>query len=193
MFHAVTGCDTSSLFYNIGKKKAWQVWAVFPEITTALLHLSNAPPAIMDKDFDAIQRFVILTDDRGSTDTDVYTARLHLFSKLERQMESIPPSQAALLQHVKRATYQGGHIWGQMSQPAPQLPNPSDWGWQFENGQWLPHWTDLPPASDTCRELVKCGCKMGCKKRRKCVSEGLNCTARCACDGKCVREGYLEV
>ena len=29
-------------------------------------------------------------------------------------MKSIPPTKAALKEHVKRAVYQGGHVWGQM-------------------------------------------------------------------------------
>ena len=188
MFHALTGCDTVSSFHTIGKKKAWQVWAVFPDITSSLIHLSAAPVTITEEHFHAIQRFVILTYDRGSSDTDVNSARMHLFTKRSRQIESIPPTEAALYQHVKRAVYQGGHIWGQASQPAPKLPNPSDWGWMFHNGQWLPHWSNLPQASVACRELIKCGCRKGCKKRCKCVREGLDCTALCACDGQCARD-----
>ena len=37
------GCDTVSSFLGHGKKTAWAVWAVFPELTHALLKLSSAP------------------------------------------------------------------------------------------------------------------------------------------------------
>ena len=33
MFNALTGCDTVSLFGGKGKKTAWDVWNVFPEVT----------------------------------------------------------------------------------------------------------------------------------------------------------------
>ncbi len=35
MFHAQTGCDTVSSFAGHGKKSAWAVWAVLPELTDA--------------------------------------------------------------------------------------------------------------------------------------------------------------
>ena len=31
-------------------------------------------------------------------------------------MDALPPSRAALIQHIKRAVYQGGHCWGKMLQ-----------------------------------------------------------------------------
>ena len=44
MFHAVTGCDTVSSFAGRGKKTAWTIWAVLPELTYAfLLKISSAP------------------------------------------------------------------------------------------------------------------------------------------------------
>ena len=46
------------------------------------------------------------------------------------------------------------------------LPNPTEWGWyKTDEGDFEPHWTDLPGASDICRELTKCGCQKGCQKR----------------------------
>ena len=40
VFHALTGSDTVSSFAGHGKKTAWAVWGVFPELTSALLKLS---------------------------------------------------------------------------------------------------------------------------------------------------------
>ena len=36
MFHALTRCDTVSFFGGRGKKTAWDVWNVFPELTPVL-------------------------------------------------------------------------------------------------------------------------------------------------------------
>ena len=44
-------------------------------------------------------------------------------------MQRIPPTYAALEQHVKRAAFEGGHVWGQVLVPQPPLPSPSDWSW----------------------------------------------------------------
>ncbi|KAK7495213.1 hypothetical protein BaRGS_00013623, partial [Batillaria attramentaria] len=124
--------------------------------------------------------------DRTSNCLDVNSARKQLFTKVGRQIDNIPPTSEALLQHCKRAVYQGGHIQGQADIPAPDLPDPSDWGWQSAVGKWQPFWTVLPEASHTCQELLKCGCKKGCKSRRcKCYKAGLKCTALCICNGDC--------
>ncbi|KAK0131219.1 hypothetical protein N1851_034085 [Merluccius polli] len=46
--------------------------------------------------------------------------------------------------------------------PAPELPSPSEWGWNKKSGGgWSVTWTTLPEASEACRELLRCGCKMG--------------------------------
>ena len=50
----------------------------------------------------------------------------------------IPPTQAALVEHVKRAVYQGGHMWGKTLLPDPVLPSPTDWGWVKTEGMYEP-------------------------------------------------------
>ena len=35
---------------------------------------------------------------------------------------------AAPVTHVKRAVYQGGHVWGQMLVSTPELPSSCKWG-----------------------------------------------------------------
>jgi len=114
--------------------------------------------------------------------------RKHLFTKKGRSIELIPPSHAALLQHIKRAVYQGCHVWGQNTVSQPVLPNPVHWGWVFENDVYHPLWTTLPQASLSCKELVCCKCTKGCSGWCKCKKAELKCTALCACDGQCIRE-----
>ena len=51
-------------------------------------------------------------------------------------MENIPPSQAALLEHSKRAAFQAGHIWGQTLVSEPEVPTPGEWGWEELDKKW---------------------------------------------------------
>jgi len=127
MFHALTGCDTVSAFVGHGKRTAWAIWKSLPELTNALLQLSCAPNDIHSEIMDNIQRFVILMYDRTSTCTEVNTARRKIFAK-KHSVERIPPTFAALIQHVRRTAYQGGHVWGQSLLPRPLLPSPIEWG-----------------------------------------------------------------
>ena len=50
--------------------------------------------------------------------------RKKLFAK-KSFVQRIPPTRAALEQHVERDVFQGGHIWGQTLIPQPVLPSPS--------------------------------------------------------------------
>lgn len=185
MFHALTGCDTVSSFARRGKKTAWAVWTVLPELTEVLLLLSSAPRDIPDDAMRIIERFVILLYDRTSKCTDIDKARRKLFAR-KNNVQLIPPTKAALEEHVKRAVYQGGHVWGQMLLPAPELPPPTNWGWsRTEEGQYTPYWTRLPEAAHSCLELVSCKCKKGCVRLCKCKKAALQCTALCVCEGDC--------
>ena len=102
VFHALTGCDTVSSFAGHGKKTAWAVWTVFPELTNALLKVSSAPDNISQDVIATIERFVILLYDRTSQCTEIDTARRKLFVKKQNVL-SIPPTKSALEEHVKRA------------------------------------------------------------------------------------------
>ena len=185
MFHALTGSDTVSAFVGHGKKTAWAVWNSFSDLTRALLALAHTPNMIQEQCLHTIERFVILVYDRTSTSTEVNKAKKKLFAKTS-SVPRIPLTYASLEQHVKRATYQGGHVWGQALCPDPVLPSPDSWGWtKTEGGLFEPYWTTLEEALKTYYELISCGCKKGCKTNCKCKKAGLKCTALCKCEGEC--------
>ena len=95
-FHAFTGCDTTSAFLGKGKKSAWEAWKVFPEATEAFLFVNDSPFVPLDANtlvFDVLQRFVVILYDRASLATDVNTARRELFTKKNRALENIPPTE----------------------------------------------------------------------------------------------------
>ena len=152
-----------------------------------IIDLTTAIAQVEEDATQTIERFVILLYDRTSTSTDVNKARCKLFA-MKNNVQLIPPTSAALKQHVRRALYQDGHVWGQALLPAPALPSPTDWGWvQTSEQTYEPHWTTLPEASEVCRELVSCKCQKGCTKKCKCKKAKLECTQLCACDGRAVR------
>ena len=118
--------------------------------------------------------------DRTNSSETLDEARLHLFAQKEKQIEAIPPTEAALLQHTKRAIYQGALIWGNASEPKPDFPSPAYFRWIKNDGQlWEPLWTMFPEATDSCQELVHCKCKMDWRRICKCFKSALPCTALC--------------
>ena len=185
VFHAFTGCDTVSCFSGKGKKTAFETWKVYPEVTNAFLLLASTPSEVSDSCMVGIERFTALLYDRTSSKMQVNMARKQLFAQKGRSLDAIPPSRAALVEHTKRAAYQAGHCWGQALTPRPVLPSPEMWGWTLCEGKWEPFWSALPDVTQACRELVRCGCKKGCRGRCSCQKVSLRCTALCSCDEEC--------
>ena len=51
-FHAFTGCDVTSSFYNHGKCKFWDAWMMAhdkPDLTDIFIELSNTPSEINEQ------------------------------------------------------------------------------------------------------------------------------------------------
>ena len=188
MFHALTGSDTVSFFRNRGKKSAWDVWNVFPELTPVLCALKASLEIITEESLAVLERFVVLLYDRTTSLLKVNEARQELFCRKSREFDSIPPTEAALEQHIRRAVLQVAHTWGQTLLCQPALPSPADWGWQRQARRWSPYWTTLKQAKDTCYELIHCGCKTACRGRCKCVKANLVCTGLCKCGGNCQQQ-----
>ena len=95
-FHAFTGCDTTSAFLGKGKKSAWEAWNAYPDVTEAFLYANDSPFLPLEINspvFNVLQRFVVVLYDRTSLATDVNTARRELFTKKNRALENIPPTE----------------------------------------------------------------------------------------------------
>ena len=107
---------------------------------------------------------MVLMYDRTSEATEVNDARTQLFKPKSRTLENIPPTQAALKQHIKRTYYQV-NCWNHALVLGPEMPESSDWSWANDPSGWQPIWTTLHEASKSCRELIHCRCKRGCTGR----------------------------
>ena len=141
-------------------------------------HLSQAPKEVSGGD---IERFVVLLHSRTSHIVTVNAARKQLFSYGNRKLEIIPPSRAALLQHVNCASFQAGHIWGQALIAKPFLQIGVGWK-KRESGHHCGQHSQ--ETSNGCRELVKCNCMKHCLGRCKCHKTNLKCMQLCFCGGQ---------
>ena len=82
VFHALTGCDTTSAFMNKGKATVWQAWLETPEVTDAFVHLAENPFVIADRDsheFKAFEKFVVRLYDKSGNSNSVNETRKNLF------------------------------------------------------------------------------------------------------------------
>ena len=128
MFHSVAGCDTVTSFHSKGKKSAWETWLRFPVWSPVFAALSSPVRKVASGMMADIKWFVVLLYDRMSECVLVNHARKEMFTKKGRNIDLIPTSQSALIEHTKRAAFQEGHCWGQAFVNRQILPSPSDWG-----------------------------------------------------------------
>ncbi|KAL8590645.1 hypothetical protein ACOMHN_011080 [Nucella lapillus] len=192
LFHSLTGCDTTSQFLGCGKETAWAAWTSIPDLTDTLVALTHDPDlfSLESVHMQRLERFVIVMYSKGCSAADVNTARYQLFSTGCKLLEKLPPTQAALFQHVKRALLQAIFYWGQATSIQQEIPDFSEWGWHKDGtNTWQQLWTTLSDASLACAILLQCGCLKACTGRCKCNCAGVRCTVLCKCEGGCVNNG----
>lgn len=141
-----------SFFAGKGTKTSWDTWNNFNEVTPAFCASASAPSTI-EEWVAPLERFVILLYDRTISQTCMNQARKYIFCQKARGIDCLPPTGAALVQHIKQATYQPGHCWSQMDIVVPELPSLQDWGWIKQEVGWATFWTDIPEATKVCQEL----------------------------------------
>ena len=107
--------------------------------------------------------------------------RRTMFCEKIQNVEYIPPTQNALLQHCLRAVYQGS-IWITAHDPKMEEPDPCLYGWKkSSDGVYNPVWMTISEVSHLCRELVKCNCHKACSLMCSCVKAHLKCADLCKC------------
>ena len=100
IFHAFSGCDTTSTFNGKGKRSAWQAWELCSNAVTPTLEFLSANPFQELKEdsihFRNLERLVIIMYDKSSPMDSVNQARMDLFCKHNRALEKLPPTQVNL-------------------------------------------------------------------------------------------------
>lgn len=182
--HALTGCDSVSAFVGKGKKKALDLAKDDEIVRRDVLALGDSIP-LSEVNMLRLEQIVCKLYNEYHCD-NVDEARYRLFCKGKNvQSQQLPPTSAALKQHLKRANYQA-FIWRNALNPETES-SPHNHGWQIKDGHLQIVWTDLLPAPEAVMELVCCNCKSTCQtKRCSCVKSGLPCTDACACTDQCM-------
>ena len=147
--------------------------------------MSCYPTDVEEDDTVMLKKFVVTMYDRSSSTVAVDNARLELSARKQRSYDAIPPTRAALVQHIRRATSSEARleacIWSRALVCQPEEDSPAEWGWKQERDCWSILWSALPPVAESCKQLTKCQCKTQCRGRCKCYKFGLSCTAMCSC------------
>ena len=168
--HALSGCNTNGkrLVYKILKDAASDfhdnLWA--PDKNVAISCSS---------------RFVARLYVHKS-----FASSHHNINKLtgrDASLVRLPPSEAALRQHILRASFQT-KVWHTFCLAKPPLPSPMEYGWRTVKDSLHPVYFEGNMSAEFLRDLV-CSCKRKsqCKKSCVCAEHNLACTGLCYCQG----------
>ena len=180
--HALSGADITGCFAGKGKATWWKVFKEADgETITALANLGKRahPKADILSDIEKLVSRVYVPN---TTINSVKELTWWLFRKKKAQSQTLPPTQEALRQAIKRINYQA-FVWNLDTVHEPQLPSPDTLGWTLEDDKWVHIMTSLPPAPEAIIQLVKCGyVKSRCSSSRcNCRRAGHKCTDLCSC------------
>ena len=193
--HVLSGCDTVSQMYGIGKGKAVQKMQSMKHPLT-YLGKPNVQMNLVIKeatDFVAACYGARTVPNMSTARYNVWTSKMaskHL--KSAPSLKMLPPTTEAFEQHVHRAHFQAA-IWRSALEPDPPALDPTHYGWSMDSSALLhsaPLPVDVLPAPLDVLQLIKCGCssEQPCSTARcGCFSAHLSCSIFCGChvDNRC--------
>ena len=127
-FHSFSGCDTTSSIQGKGKASFYETWKKMPSITPVFERMSSSVGDISEKGTDLLEQFVVVMYCSTFHGTKVNDARRYLFTTRGKVIENIPPTSAALKEHVKRAVLQARR-WYNCLDSLRDEQDPVNWGW----------------------------------------------------------------
>ena len=187
--HAFSGCDTTSAFFRQGKIKFVKLLENNPNLQEAVQCFKN-PDASAGDVGSAGQRFLaaLYSSKQGETslDTICYTMFSKSLSKTGFNLASLPPINAAAVQHSLRVYHQI-QLW------CGRDKDPLSWGWRTTNHGLLPITTSKEPAPAEVLNTVSCRCAKGCRGKCSCRKVSMKCSSICLnCKGQACSNAASE-
>ncbi|CAC5392802.1 unnamed protein product [Mytilus coruscus] len=119
----------------------------------------------------------------ASCHQDINKLRVKLATSRDSSLVRLPPSEAALRQHILRASFQT-KIWHASCLAKPPLPSTLEYGWRSVKDSLHPVYFEGNMSAYFLHDLL-CSCKgkLQCKKSCVCVDQNLACTDLCSSQG----------
>ena len=175
--HAISGCDTTSRPYGIGKATVLKkVSALRNAIDTFM------SPSSFKKDVETAGEKALLEIHGCQRAPSLNSAKVERFQEKVVTSagyvppETLPPTTDAASFHSYR-TYHQVQIW-----QGNDLPS-TDWGWEESSVGLVPVRMSQSAAPESLLRTIRCNCGGRCNKRNcTCRKNGLHCTSEC---GQC--------
>jgi hypothetical protein len=181
--YALTGCDTTSSIFDVGKKTMYKV---LKDSQKEFVDLSQTACDDIETYVAVDRKFVARLYDpkaRFACDHgDLNKLRSRIAQQKDASLVKLPPCEATFRQHVLRVSLQV-YIWTSSSIAQPPVKSPLQFGWVNKNGL-VPVYFDGQTSSDFLQDLL-CTCKGKtlCSKGCVCFEQNLSCTELCPCQG----------
>jgi hypothetical protein len=180
-FHALTGCDSTSAFAGVGKKRGYDILSQC-ECHQESMSLLGQQHILTEEMIEQCTSFVIsLYPSTKRIPTTMDELRYIMFCQKKQKSEMLPPTSDSLCQHLKRVNYQT-LVWRRSLVGAQELPQPQCHGWKEEDGALVSVLMTNDPVPRSILELTTCSCKKSaCRSNCSCTNNGLCCTEACFC------------
>ena len=137
--HALTGCDTTSYLYGVGKIRVFNKILKKPSVLSDLETLGQGSG--LPVEYSKIERFVKTVCFAGKENETLVETRERLYNKQKvKSSQSLPPDPDSLKQAILRANHQM-YYWSRLNIPIVRTIPLSDNGWMLnEDGGVVPVW-----------------------------------------------------
>lgn len=145
-YHSLTGCDTTSYPYKVGKVKPLKKM-----ITQSKANLLSplGQRRLSKQDAEEILSFMQTIMYPGKPDEEFVDTRIRMYEQLKTKSSlTLLPDRYSAEEHVKRANLQT-YIWKQCLHKDIDYPNPEEGGWQVQDDSLVPVWfhcSQFPPS-----------------------------------------------
>lgn len=191
--HALTGCDSTSSIFKIGKRTAYKTLVKNTDKLTALSNFDDMSAA----DATEIARTFLLLmygkkKAKGCKTLD--ELRYKLSAQTDISANLLPPTEDSFHQHVLRCVYQA-KVWCNSHIAKPQLPDPEGHGWyKTQDGSLELTLSMKEAAPASLRDITHLYCsdeECSVPANCQCLLAGLTCIEACSCsDCPNVKDDY---
>ncbi len=181
--HALTGCDSTSALFRVGKRTAYTKLVENVDAIQELSKFGLSSP--LESALCAARTFVLLLYGKPGKRCNTLDELRHLLaSTTDKDAAMLPPTEDAFRQHVLRARLQTS-IWCHSHVPNPELDGPVGHGWtRALDGSLEYKMYEKECAPAEVRDITHLICNdKDCKVTRKCpcLLAGLPCIESCSC------------
>ena len=197
--HCLTGCDTSGKFIGKSKETWIKLFIQTSDNDKMLKALETFQSEINSTLLHHLETFICMgylpkLKSMSKERFKLLETRWIIFKRSAAESEKLQLTHGSFLNHVRRAHYQL-FKWFLAAEALIPVQNPRDYGWDVEDGDFVPLTSDIPIAPKAVIDLVSCKCPKGSCTIRQCgcVNSNNTCTQFCGCDeGTCENADPLK-